>query len=406
LFNEVSHHFKKYNTLPEKDILIKMSQQPDKIKEYFNEIESIDFNLAKNYEFLKNETNLYLKEQALKNAILKSVDLIDKQEDTFKFRQIVEDALCKDINIDLGTNYWESLKERLTRIFNNSEVRVPSFYPALDEFISGGFPPYTLNVFLARIHGFKSSFLVNMATRLVLNKYSPVILTLEMSEDAICQRIDSILSGMDINRMYLSKSNRTQLVSSLTEIKKNNNLGQLIVKEFPTGAASVTDFYTFLRELQYRGIKPNPIFVDYINLMKPENKSRTDLYQDVKSIAEQLRAMSLTFNTPIISVSQLNRGGMTSTFEEVDFTDVAESAGLPATADSMFIFGQDEDALVYQSELHYKIVKNRLGGRVGEKGKMFVDKKSLKMYDATELQLWIDDAKKTGDKRDVYKSKS
>jgi replicative DNA helicase len=159
-----------------------------------------------------------------------------------------------------------------------------------------------------------------------------------------------------------------------------------------------------LRELQYRGIQPNPIFVDYINLMKPENKTRSDLYQDVKFISEQLRAMSLKFNTPIISVSQLNRGGMSTTFDEVDFVDVAESVGLPATADSMFIFGQDEDALVYESELHYKIVKNRLGGRVGEQGKMYIDKRSLKMYDVSEFQVWLDDCKKSGDVRDIHKS--
>ena len=68
----------------------------------------------------------------------------------------------------------------------------------------------------------------------------------------------------------------------------------------------------------------------------------------------------------------------------------------------MAIFGTDEDNLVYQNELHYKIVKNRLGGRVGETDKSYYDSRTLKMYDASEEDMWINDARESGDARESY----
>ena len=100
-----------------------------------------------------------------------------------------------------------------------------------------------------------------------------------------------------------------------------------------------------------------------------------------------------------------HNSGMFTNLKELDFTYVAESIALSATSDFMTILGINEDDWVYQSEIHYKIVKNRLGGRVGEYGKFFLDKKSLKMYDQSELDLWIEEAKISGDERIINKTK-
>ena len=75
---------------------------------------------------------------------------------------------------------------------------------------------------------------------------------------------------------------------------------------------------------------------------------------------------------------------------------------IPATADSMIVQGGDEDDMVYQNELKYKVVKNRLGGRVGHIGKWYFDARSLRIYDETEIDSWIADAIQSGDERLVY----
>ena len=409
--SSISHIFKfcrdyvsEYSEIPQIETVI--NSLPDEfeqndIKEIFEEINTIDYDIARNYNHLVDQTNDYLKEQAVKNAIIESVDIVEDKERRPEIRQKIETALTKDIKIDLGLDYFGDLGDRLTRIFTASDIRIPTYYPQFDEYINGGFPPFTLSVLTARIHGFKSNTMANFAARQVLHGHNVVLMTLEMAQDAFAQRFDSIYTGLDINRIYVSNTHKNRLTRKLAEVKAQEGRGTLLIKQFPTGQASVLDFTIYLRELLIRGILPSIIYVDYINLMKTAYQVERNMYSAVKRIAEELRALSFAFEIPVVSVSQLNREGSFVGFEELDFTYIAESLGLPATADFMAIMGTDDDAMVYQNELLYKIVKNRLGGRVGEVDRLYYDSRSLKMYDSTELDLWNQDATTSGDSRDI-----
>lgn len=404
-FKFISEHFIKYQQLPQRDMIISIGETEEdreEIRSFLEEIDSIDFNSSEQFQFLIDTTEIWLKDKAIKQAILKSVDSIDKQEDYSVVRNHVEDALAKSIKIDLGLDYFEHLGTRLRKILQSTDIKVPSYFPILDDYINGGFSPYTLSVFVAAIHGFKSNMIANMAARQVLAGHNVFLLTLEMSQDAFAQRFDSIYSRLDINRLYMSEGNIRRLTERLREIKNGESRGNLFIKEFPTGAASVQDFRTYLREMIIRGHSPDIIYADYINLMRSALKTHEGLYSSVKRIAEELRALGFEFNVPVISVSQLNREASFVEFDELSFNYIAESIGVPATADFMALFGTDEDKLVYQNELHYKIVKNRLGGRVGEVDKLYYDTRSLKMYDSSEEDAWLEDAAETGDSRDSY----
>lgn len=244
-----------------------------------------------------------------------------------------------------------------------------------------------------------SNTMANFAARQVLNGHNVVILTLEMSQDAFAQRFDGIYSGFNVNRMYLSRGQRRELARKLGEIKNTENRGNLFIKQYATGDASVLDFRSYLRELTLRGIPIDIVYVDYINLMKSAYRTENNMYSTIKRVSEELRALAFEFKCPVVSVSQLNREGFYTQFSEVDFNHIAESMGIPATADFMVIMGTSEEEMVYESEILYKITKSRIGGRVGHVEKFYLDKHSLKMYDASELDLWIDDATISGDER-------
>ena len=398
IFDYIKTHFKKYNQLPPKDIILKTVDNSEGI---FKEIESIDYDIASNYDHLLEETNQYLKEQSFKDALMKGVEIVNSGKNPLEYKSIIEDALAKDLKIDLGTDYWGTLTERLNRILTQSTEKIPTGFLELDEFISGGFPPYTLNLFGSKIGGFKTQFLVNLCSRQVLKGYNPIIFSMEISEDALCQRLDAIYSKQEINSIYVKSKEKSSMINALKDVKKNNGLGTLIIKELPPGKTSVQDMDNILRELKYRKIHPGPIYVDYLQLLKGV-KGSDKRHEELKYISEELRTLSLNWNTPLNGVFQLNRDGIFSDFDSIDYTYTAGSIDIAATADFMAIFGRSEDDLVYESELHYKIVKNRLG-RVGETGKLYIDKHSLKMYDNSELDVWIEDAKISGDKRKLHK---
>ena len=397
VFKFAKDHLDKFKNVPPKEIVLNSLAEPD-IKELFDESESLDFDIQKNFDFIVRSSNDYLKERAIRKAMMDSLPIIERNGDLQIIRENIENALCKDLTQDMGLEYFDQLGARLKRIFNATDIRIPTYYPTFDEIIAGGFPPLTLSVICAKIHGFKSNTMCNFAARQALHGHNVVILTLEMSQDMFAQRFDAIYALMDMNRMYLG-DNQKELLKRLIEIKKNPNRKHLFIKQYPTGAASVQDFRMYLRELIMRGIDPDIVYVDYINLMKSAVKQSSDMYSSVKAVAQELRALAFEFKVPVVSVSQLNREGGFVGFAEIDFNYIAESMGIPATADFMSIFGIDEDALIYESELHNKIVKNRLGGRVGDICKFYYDNRSLKMYDEMEDDLWLADSKITGDTR-------
>ncbi len=409
IFIALKDYFTKYNDIPPQDILINEidEEKREDVKDFLTEVNSVNFDVAKQYDYLIDKTDEWLKERAIKQAILKSVDIIDQESDVQRdyntVREHIESALTKTIKFDLGLEYFSTIQSRLKRLRTHSDNRLPTFFPIFDEYINGGFPPYTLSVIVAAIHRFKSNTLVNWIARQVLAGYNIVLLTLEMSEDAFAQRFDSILTCMDINKIYRGDSNIVKLYRKLKEIQGTEGLGQLFIKEFPTGEATVLDYRAYLRELQIRGIKIHGIYVDYINLMKPTvGGGGSDLYVPVKRIAEELRALGFAFDVPVISVSQLNRPGTLTDFRDLSFSFIAESLGVPATADFIAIYGLNEDELIYLNEVHYKIEKNRFGGRVGETDKFYYDARSLKMYDSSEEELWIDEAKISKDSRKLH----
>ena len=407
IFDVVSSFFSNYDDIPTQDIIINEiteSEKQEDARDFLNEVNSIDFDVARQYEYLVDKTDEWLKEKAIKQAVLRSISVIDSDTDNYgEIREHIEGALTKTIKFDLGLNYFDTLKKRIGRIRTFSDNRLPTYYPIFDEYLNGGFPPYTLSVIVAAIHRFKSNTLANIISRQVLAGHNIVLLTLEMSEHAFAQRFDSILTCMDINKIYRGDSNIVELYRKLKQIGNREGIGKLFIKEFPTGAATVLDYKSYIRELQMRDIEIDAIYVDYINLMKPTVGGKgVDLYVDVKRVAEELRALGFTFNVPVISVSQLNRPGTLTDFRDISYSYIAESMGIPATADFIAIYGLNEDDLIYQNEVHYKIEKNRLGGRVGEVDKFYYDSRSLKMYDASEEDLWIEDATISRDSRNLH----
>ena len=168
IFTFLKSHLEQYDKIPPRDAIRgSLSHHDDEIREIFSEMDAIDFDIAKNWDYLLKESNEYLKDKAVKRAILDSVDVINsgKIEERGKIRELVEAALAKDLRIDIGLDYFEMLGERLKRIFTTSSNRIRTYFPQFDEYLNGGFPPFTFSVIVARVHGFKSNTLANIAAR-------------------------------------------------------------------------------------------------------------------------------------------------------------------------------------------------------------------------------------------------
>jgi hypothetical protein len=222
-----------------------------------------------------------------------------------------------------------------------------------------------------------------------------------MAEERIAERIDANLLNVRLDDLVsLPKSMYEKKIEDL----RSKFSGRLIIKEYPTAAASTNHFRALLNELNLkRNFKPDIIYVDYINIcsssrIKPGQYVNS--YSYVKSIAEELRGLAVEFNVPILSATQTNRQGFQNT--DVGLEDTSESFGLPATADFMFAIISN-DKLEEAGQILVKQLKNRYGDpTINKKFLVGIDRAKMKLIDlGDESQSDLVDTGKVEDDADI-----
>lgn len=121
------------------------------------------------------------------------------------------------------------------------------------------------------------------------------------------------------------------------------------------------------------------MIVDYLGLVLPNHKSDS-MYKDGLAVSEELRALSYMFKVPVISAVQSNTEGMNN--EAIDMQNVAESRGIPHTADFMAALSQRQEDRA-SGIINMRILKNRLGGQVGKLCTFKLDPETLNLADIT-----------------------
>jgi len=223
----------------------------------------------------------------------------------------------------------------------------------------------------------------HMAAAYMSMGYNVLYITMEMAEEWIAQRIDANLFNTEMNDIL-------ELPKDIYERKmgrlKDKITGKLIVKEYPTATAHSIHFRNLINELFLKkNFKPDVIFVDYINIcasarIKPGGQANMYLY--VKTIAEELRGLMVEFNCVGWSATQVNRDGFDSS--DPSMTNVAESFGLPATADFMMAAVMNEELEALGQYMMIQI-KNRYNAKtVLKRFCIGVDIAKMKLYDLEE----------------------
>ena len=187
---------------------------------------------------------------------------------------------------------------------------------------------------------------------------------------------------------------------------KSKTPGRLIIKEYPTGAAGANNFRFLINELKLKkSFVPDIIYVDYLNICMSSRlklSGSVNSYSYIKAIAEELRGLAVECDLPIVTATQVNRTGFTSS--DIGLEDTSESFGLPATADLMFALISTEE-LADLNQIMVKQLKSRYSDI--NKDKRFVvgiDRAKMKLYNV-EQSAQEDIVDDTRDKRPAAKNK-
>ena len=368
IFSELKTMFQEYDNKPTaRELGIRLKTSPRIKKDHKESVlnkfkEILTSEPQKNKTFLLAETEKYIQKVELSEAILKSVDIINKGEAFQPVIGLIEKAISINFNYDTGLDYTsEYSDEKLFEYYRQGFQGLTTGVPTLDALLGGGFRAKTLNIVAAPSHGGKSVFLVSVAAAQLLKKKNVLYLTLEMSEEEIARRIDANLIHHSANEM--NAFTFEEYKKKKDEIRKY--AGKLKIKEYPSGYLNTLRLESLLVELENEDdFIPDVIVIDYLTLMA---SSRTTLaqagnnYSYYKNVSEELHGFSKKYNLPIVSAAQLNRSAYGNS--DVGMESIADSLGIVQTADTFFAI-ITTDQLKAENLALIKFLKNRNTGKL------------------------------------------
>jgi replicative DNA helicase len=354
-----------YNTrsVPPTLTEIKTYLTTDELKKSFKDVVSqfagMDKNLCK--EELYANTEKFLKEKAVYVTLMEVVESMGRdQYTTADIHHKFEKACNIALNIDLGIDLLPQI-DKVIKDINTDTPCISTPWKWLDNKLAGGFLQNgrALYIFAGETNVGKSIFLGNIATTIANKGKTVVIVTLEMSEMMYARRICSNITRIPVNSM---RRESPALKHQINEYTTSTAGAKIIIKEFPPSSISVNQLKGYIKKLISRGIKPDALVIDYANLFASSVGSNS--YERIKHITEQLRALSYTFECPVISATQLNRSGYNVNDPGLD--TISESMGLAATADVIMGIWQD-DTDRDLGVIKLGMMKNRFGQNFGSR---------------------------------------
>lgn len=329
-----------------------------------------------NYEWLMDEFENFSRHKGLERAILKSADLLEKG-DYGPVEKLVKDAIQISLNKDMGTDYFEDPRARLSKL-KDKNGQVSTGWPTVDKKLYGGFNRGELNIFAAASGGGKSLFLANLGVNWALQGLNVIYLTFELSEELVAMRLDSMMTGISTREVFKNLDDVELKVKML-----GKQAGSVQIKYMPSGK-NCNDLRAYLKEYQIKkGVKPDVLLIDYLDLMMPLSVkvSPSDLFVKDKYVSEEIRNLAMETQCLTVTASQLNR----SAVEEIEFDHSHISGGLSKiqTADNVIgIF--TSRAMKERGRYQIQFMKTRSSSGVGQKVDLEFNVDTLKISDLGE----------------------
>jgi len=265
--------------------------------------------------------------------------------------------------LQVGTSDKENLLESVDEIVNNHESGLARFldhttnyrsgiqtgFSRLDQ-MTGGLQRGDLVVVAARPSLGKTALALNIAAHVVRNHLSVAIFSLEMSRDAVINRMLCSAASVDSCRQragHLSPDEKARLTTEAEKLRG----ARLFIDH--GSVVTVMDIGMKLRRLRAnRGL--DLCIIDYLGLIASHRKTNNRV-RELGEITRYLKLMvAKELDIPVMLLSQLNRTPENRSDHRPSLSDLRESGDIEQDADLvLFIFREEV----------YKTKNRELSGR-------------------------------------------
>lgn len=242
-------------------------------------------------------------------------------------------------------------EQLLSSLHNPENPKVVSISASKAEVVMYDLQVHTCHSFLTNgILSHNSHWLVAMGANAMRNGKNVLHYTFELTEHAVGLRYDSNLCSVNSSDVQDHKQEILDKYAGM-------DLGRLIIKEYPTGAASVVTIRNHVEKLLLKGFVPSVIIIDYADIMK-STRSYDSLRHELKLIYEELRNLAMDLNIPIWTASQANRDSANA--EVVGLENMSEAYGKAMVADVVVSLSRKANEKAHGTGRLF-VAKNRAG---------------------------------------------
>jgi len=349
IISEIIKYYNKYHTTPSMEVL------KTEVKKLDNEVLQLAIKEQLREAYIASEDDLvyveeefsnFCKNQQLKKALMTSVELL-KAGDYDSIRHLVDSALKAGGDKNIGLEYNKDTETRYIEEFRNP---IPTPWDLFNNIFQGGLGDGDFGLIFGNPGGGKSWALIALGGHAVRLGYNVVHYTLELSENYVGKRYDAFFTGIPVNLIHDYKDKVQDTIQQLE--------GNLIIKEYSPGKASISTIEAHIKKTIDQGIKPDLIIIDYVDLLRSK-RSKGDRKEEIDDIYISTKGLARELKTPVWSVSQVNRAGAkddiiegdkaAGSYDKIMITDVAIS-----------LSRKKEDKVAGTGRFH--IMKNRYGG--------------------------------------------
>ena len=273
-------------------------------------------------EYVKDKSLDFCRKQAFRGALEQAVDLI--QTDKFdSVMDLMRNALSVGTTPSIGHDLFEDMDARFVKV---SRHPVPTGLEALDQkgILNGGLGRGEIGVVTAPTGVGKSHMLVSLGAAAVKKGKNVIHYTFELTENATGLRYDSNICMVPSNEV---PDRADEVREAYSEME---GLGRLIIKEYPTGTATVQTLRSHIEKLSLKGFIPDLLVIDYADIMR-SSRQYESMRHELKKVYEDLRNLAMEKNIPIWTASQSNRDSASS--DIVGLENMSESYGKAQVAD-------------------------------------------------------------------------
>ena len=288
-------------------------------------------------------TDIVKQTSSLRKLISTASDIssIAKESDSFEIEGAFSEAENKLINLRDSIERKKGpvlAKDLIKPVYDNIEDNLNSTTPLIGhstgfrdlDKMTLGLQNGDLILVAGRPSMGKTAFGLSIAASFIENNIPSVFYSLEMSSRSVMYRIISILSKVELKRIFQAK----ELTDS--DFEKIGKAVELIEKSNffidDTSSLSPSEILSRSRKLKREQPELGLIVIDYLQLMKAD-QSNPSRVNEISEISRATKALAKELDIPVIALSQLNRASETRTNKVPILADMRDSGALEQDAD-------------------------------------------------------------------------